>query len=125
MKKINNFEFSIDSTHAGSWDYNIVTQSFILSKEWKKRLGFEEDEELTYFKYLELIPDDNRFEHHQAMHDLLEEHIGKLEDVHFTITYPIVTKSGDELTIEDSGDILFNEDEIPIRIKGFHKVTTS
>ena len=122
MEQKNNFEFSIDSTNGGSWDYDIVTQDFILSKEWKKRLGFEPNEKLTYFKYLELIPDQNRFEHHQAMHKLIEDTIENIERVHFTIRYPITTKSGDALTIEDSGNIFFNEDEIPIKIEGFHKV---
>lgn len=121
MENNNSFEFSVNSSHDGVWDYDIVTQEFTLSKEWKKRLGFEEDEELTYFKYLELIPDENRFEHHQAMHEALEEYEGNLEYIHFKIKYPLVTKSGEELTVEDVGNIFFNEDETPIRIKGFHK----
>lgn len=121
MSKNNKFEFSINSSHDGVWDYDIVTQKFTLSKEWKKRLGFDEEEELTYFKYLELIPDENRFEHHQAMHEILEEYEGDLEYIHFKIKYPLVTKSGEELFIEDVGDIFFNKDETPIRIKGFHK----
>ncbi len=122
MDTNNNFEFSINSTDNGVWDYNIVTQEFTLSKGWKKRLGFEEDEELKYFDYLNLIPDENRFEHHQAMHDILENYSGDLEYIHFTIQYPIKTKSGEELMIEDVGDIFFNDDETPIRIKGFQKV---
>ncbi|MDA7817906.1 PAS domain-containing protein [Sulfurimonas sp.] len=125
MGKDNNFEFSVDSVNGGSWDYNIVTQSFILSKKWKERLGFQESEELTYFTYLELIPDKNRFEHHQAMHEFLEDHEGGVEHVHFCINYPIVTKNGETLTIKDSGDIFFNEDEIPVKIQGFQTVVTS
>ena len=121
MSKNNNFEFSVNSSNDGVWDYNIVTQDFTLSKEWKKRLGFDEDEKLTYFKYLELIPDENKFEHHQAMHKILEEHKGSLEYIHFKIKYPLVTKSGEKLIIEDVGDIFFNEDKTPIRIKGFHR----
>ena len=122
MSTNNNFEFSINSSNDGIWDYNIVTQEFDLSKSWKKRLGFKHDEELTYFDYLALIPDENRFEHHQAMHDILEEYTGDLEYIHFKIQYPLTTKNGEELTVEDIGDIFFNEEETPIRIKGFHKI---
>lgn len=120
----NNFEFSINSSRDGIWDYNIVTQEFTLSKEWKKRLGFEKDEKLSYFDYLGLIPDDNRFEHHQAMHEVLENYDGELEYIHFKIEYPLTTKDGTELLIEDVGDMFFDEDENPIRIKGFHKDIT-
>ena len=122
----NNFEFSINSSNDGIWDYNIETQEFVLSKNWKTRLGFEEDEKLVYFDYLGLIPDENRFEHHQSMHDILEEYSGHdLEYIHFKIQYPLITKSGEKLLIEDIGDIFFNEDETPIRIKGFHKDITN
>jgi len=124
MSKNNNFEFSINSSSDGVWDYNIVTQEFILSREWKKRLGFKENEELKYFDFLELIPDENRFEHHQAMHDILDEYDGDLEYIHFKIQYPLTTKNGEKLTVEDIGDIFFNKDEVPIRIKGFHRVVS-
>lgn len=117
----NNFEFSVNSSKDGVWDYNIVTQEFTLSKEWKKRLGFEKDEKLSYFDYLGLIPDNNRFEHHQAMHEVLEDYDGELEYIHFKIEYPLTTKDGKELLIEDVGDMFFDENENPIRIKGFHK----
>ncbi len=124
MENNNNFEFSVNSSNDGIWDYNIVTQDFTLSKSWKKRLGFEEDEKLTYFSYLGLIPDDNRFEHHQAMHDILENYTGDLEYIHFKIQYPLITKNGEELLIEDIGNIFFDENKTPIRIKGFHKDIT-
>lgn len=120
----NNFEFSINSSKDGVWDYNIVTQEFSLSKGWRSRLGFKDDEEIVYFDYLGLIPDENRFEHHQAMHDILDEYDGDLEYIHFKIQYPLVTKNGEELFIEDIGDIFFNQDKAPIRITGFQKDIT-
>lgn len=120
----NNFEFSVNSSRDGVWDYNIVTQEFTLSKGWKKRLGFEKDEKISYFDYLSLIPDENRFDHHQAMHEILDDYDGDLEYIHFKIEYPIITKSGEKLLIEDIGDMFFNEDETPIRITGFQKDIT-
>jgi len=125
VKENTNFEFSVNSLDNGIWDYNIVTQEFTLSKAWKLRLGFKEDEELSYFDYLGLIPDENRFEHHQAMTDILEEYTGDLEYIHFTIRYPLTTKDGEALLIEDTGNIFFNDDEVPIRIKGFQKDITT
>lgn len=121
----NSFEFSINSSKDGIWDYNIVSQEFTLSKSWKKRLGFAADEKLSYFDYLGLIPDENRFEHHQAMHEVLEDYDGDLEYIHFKIEYPLITKSGEELLIEDIGDMFFNEDEVPVRITGFQRDITN
>ena len=121
----NNFEFSINSSKDGVWDYNIVTQEFTLSKGWKKRLGFEEDEVIKYFDYLGLIPDANRFEHHQAMHEVLDEYDGDIEFIHFKIEYPLVTKSGEKLLVEDTGDMFFNDDEVPVRITGFQRDITN
>lgn len=118
------FEFSANSSKDGIWSYDILKQEFSLSKEWKKRLGFAQDEKLGYFDYLGLIPDDNRFDHHNAMHDVLENHSGELEYVHFTVQYPLITKSGEELEIEDIGNIFFNDDKKPVRIAGFHRDIT-
>jgi len=118
------FEFVINSSRDGFWDFDVLKQVFYLSDGWKKRLGFDADEEITYLKYLALIPNDYRFEHHQAMHDMLDEFSNDLEYVHFRIRYPLVTKRGERLLIEDVGDAFFNDKNQPTRITGFHRDIT-
>ena len=120
----NRFEFVINSSRDGFWDYDITKQEFYLSSGWKKRLGFSKSDKLTYLNYLSLIPDDHRFEHHEAMHDMLDEYPNNLEYVHFRIRYPLITKGGEKLIIEDVGDAFFDENRIPTRITGFHRDIT-
>jgi len=121
----NRFEFAINSSRDGFWDYDVTNQEFYLSSGWKKRLGFKEDEVVTYLKYLELIPDENRFEHHQAMHDMLDEYPrNDVEYVHFRIRYTIITRAGEKILIEDVGDAFFDNNQMPTRITGFHRDIT-
>ena len=118
------FEFAINSSRDGFWDYDVTNQVFYLSSGWKKRLGFEKDEVVTYLKYLSLIPDEHRFEHHQAMHDMLDDYPNDLEYVHFRIRYTLVTKAGEKILIEDVGDAFFDKNQLPTRITGFHRDIT-
>ncbi|MBD3824228.1 MAG: PAS domain S-box protein [Epsilonproteobacteria bacterium] len=118
------FEFVINSSRDGFWDYNLETKEFYLNSGWKKRLGFNEEESITYIDYISLIPDEHRFEHHEAMHEILEQYDGKLEYVHFRIRYPLVTKRGERILIEDVGDAFFSPEHAPTRITGFHRDIT-
>jgi len=47
-KQTNRFEFAINSSRDGFWDYDLETKEFYLSTAWKKRLGFRTDEIVTY-----------------------------------------------------------------------------
>lgn len=118
------FEFAINSSRDGFWDYDLIEKEFYLSNGWKKRLGFSDDTKITYLDYLSLMPDKYRFEHHKAMHDLIEQYHSDVKYIHFRIKYPIVTKDGEKLNIEDVGDIFFDGNQNPIRITGFHRDIT-
>jgi len=124
QEQINRFEFVINSSRDGFWDYDLVKKEFYLSDGWKKRLGLNNNEKLTYLDYLSLIPDENRFEHHKAMHDVIETYPKALEYIHFRIQYPLITKNSERLIIEDVGNIFFDKDQNPIRITGFHRDIT-
>ena len=119
------FEFAINSSRDGFWDFNVENQNFYLSSGWKKRLGFKENENVTYLKYLALIPDEYRIEHHNAIHDVIDNYPIDSEYVHFRIRYPLVTKAGEKLLIEDVGDAIFsNTNKAITRITGFHRDIT-
>ncbi len=124
-KQTNRFEFAINSSRDGFWDLNVESQDFYLSAGWKKRLGFSEEEKITYLDYLSLMPDKYRVEHHNAMNDVVDNYPNHVENIHFRIRYPLITKSGERLLIEDVGDAFFgSNDEILKRITGFHRDIT-
>lgn len=50
------FEFIINSSRDGFWDYDLTNATFYLSHNWKIRLGFKNDEKVSYLDYLSLIP---------------------------------------------------------------------
>ena len=70
-----------------------------MSSSWRERLGFTNEEKVTYLDYLALIPEKNRFEHHMQMQDILENFSGEVEYIHFDIQYPLITKVGEQLFI--------------------------
>jgi len=116
------FEFAINSARDGFWDYDLVKNEFYLSDGWKQRLGL--NKHVTYLEYLSLMPEKYRFEHHIAMHDILEKYPNNLKYIHFRIKYPITTKYNEQLVIEDVGDVFFDKEHNPIRITGFHRDVT-
>lgn len=119
------FDFAINSSRDGFWDYDLEKKEFHLSSGWKQRLGYKIDEKVSYLDYLSLIPGEHRFEHHKAMHEFLDNHPEELKYIHFRVRYPIVTKDSEHLIIEDVGDIFFNDNRNPIRITGFHRDITN
>lgn len=125
QEQMSRFEFVVNSSRDGFWDYNLENMSFYLSSNWKQRLGFNKDQKITYLEYLSLIPDEERFEHHKAMHDALENYPEDIEYVHFRIKYKLITKDGEKLMIEDVGNIFFDTEKNPQRITGFHRDITN
>ncbi|MFT5835499.1 MAG: PAS domain S-box-containing protein [Sulfurimonas sp.] len=119
------FEYAINSHTDGFWDIDFRTNELYISSAWKKRLGFEEDEKLTYIDYTELIDSESFPDQIHKMLDIVDrKKIEGEKTCNFSITYKIKTKSGELITIEDNGDLLFNEDENPYRIFGFHRDIT-
>ncbi|MFT5660770.1 MAG: PAS domain S-box-containing protein [Sulfurimonas sp.] len=119
------FEFAINSSRDGFWDYNLVSKEFYLSSGWKERLGFEKNEDITYLDFLSLIPEKDRIDHHNAMEDTIDGFADVVSFVHFRIKYSLITRAGERLLIEDVGDAFFDSDgETLLRITGFHRDIT-
>lgn len=59
------------------------------------------------------------------MHDALESYPEEIEYVYFRIKYTLITKHNEKLTIEDVGNIFFDQEKNPIRITGFHRDITN
>lgn len=124
QKQSTRFEFAINSSRDGFWDLDIPAKEFYLSSGWKHRLGFSEEDIPTYIEYLALMPDEDRFNHHEAMHEIIDNFTGHLEMIHFRIRYPLITKTGEKLLIEDVGNAFFDDKEELIRVTGFHRDIT-
>lgn len=124
-EQANRFEFAINSSRDGFWDLDIENNEFFLSSGWKKRLGFKENEKVSYLDYLALIPEKERFIHHDAMQDVVDNYPNELNFIHFRVRYPLITMAGERLLIEDVGDAFFSNDGRELqRITGFHRDIT-
>jgi len=122
IHKLNNrFELAINASRDGFWDYNLETKEFYLSKSWRKRLGFREDEVITYLNYIVLIPFEERAKYQDQIRQLVEEFS---EYVHFSFTYPLVTKSGEKLLVEDNGNAFCNVNKEVVHFVGFQRDVT-
>ncbi len=119
-----NVSFNINAANEGFWHYDLINYVFTLSPGWKEYLGFKEDEDVTYIDYMNLIAEEDRFDHHHTINGSIENYDGKVDYVHFKIKYTLFTRSNEKLLIEDCGDIYFDKDKRPIRINGFHKNIT-
>jgi len=123
IKKLNNrFELAMNASRDGFWDYNLETKEFYLSKTWRKRLGFREDEAVTYLNYIALIPFEERVKYQAEVEELSEEFSEYVEYAHFSFIYPLVTKSGEKLLVEDNGNVFCNENKEVIHFVGFQRV---
>lgn len=120
--QLERFEHAINSSRDGFWDLDMRSNEFFLSPGWKKRLGFEKDEVITYKDYTQLINKESITKQVSKMLDLMESTPDdESQNLSFVIQYTLTTKSGEEIIIDDIGDVLFNEDKKPYRMVGFHR----
>ena len=120
------FECAINSSSDGFWDIDFRTNELYLSSSWKKRLGFTDDEKISYLDYTKLILTDDL---PNQINTMIENVLYPVKDqnkesYHFTIEYKIKTKSDEIIIIEDRGELLFDENKDPYRIFGFHRDIT-
>jgi len=105
---------------SAKWEYDLITQEFSLEKEWKKKLGFKDNEKVCYLDYLSLIPDELRYDQHKALQNIIENEAKKSDSVEFDLIYKLITKDNQELIVRDHGEIFFNEEQTPVKITGTH-----
>ena len=121
------FEYAINnSSQDGFWDIDFRTNKLYLSSGWKHRLGFEENQNITYIDYIKLIEDSSLPKQTNKMMDyILYQKPNKNEgSIYFSTQYKVKLKNNDLIDIEDTGEILFDEDGDPYRIFGFHRDIT-
>ncbi len=109
-------EIAVNGTNDGLWDWNLVTGELYFSPQWKKQLGYEEDElEASFETWEERVhPDDKA----AAVADYTANMEGKTE--FYENIHRLRHKDGSWVWILDRGQAKFDENGKAIRMVGFH-----
>ena len=110
------FKLAIEGANDGLWDWNLQEETIYFSPKLKEMLGYRDDEFPNEFDAWEsrVHPDD------------LDEVNRKIELSHsdpavaYNITYRMRHKNGSWVWILDRGQTIFDENQKPIRMIGFH-----
>lgn len=107
------FKLTTEGSNVGIWDWDPKTNIVYYSPNFKKMLGYTEEEfpdKLEMFNRI-LHPDD-----YKRVWDAVNQHLNNR--VPFAIEYRLMTKSGDYRWIQASGLALWNKQGIPTRMSG-------
>ena len=110
------YELAVNGAELGLWDWDLKTNEIYFSKEWKKMLGYEEDEIPNRLEFW----DENvhPLDKEKAYEDILNnqnKNTQTYENIH-----RLKHKDGSWVWILDKGKTLFDKDGIAIRMLGFH-----
>ena len=109
-------DIAVNGANDGLWDWNIETGEIYFSPQWKKQLGYKDNElENTIKSWTRRIhPQDKD----KVMKDYTSNMSGK--NKHFENIYRLKHKDGSWVWILDRGQSIFNKDSKAIRMVGFH-----
>ena len=107
---------AVNGTNDGLWDWNLQTGEIYFSPQWKKMLGYEDDELKNTLETWEkhVHPDDKT----TAEHDFKANVAGET-DVYENI-HRLRHKDGSWVWILDRGQTKFDKDGKAVRMVGFH-----
>ena len=110
------YEIAITGTRDGLWDWNLITGEIYFSSQWKKQLGYKEDELKNELKTWEdhVHPDDKE----RAVKDFAANMAGETEV--YENKHRLKHKDGSWVWILDRGKTIFDENGKAIRMVGFH-----
>ncbi len=111
------WRFVLEATNQGVWDWNAHTNEVFFSKQWKKMLGYEEDEIGTSLSEWEtrIHPDDLE----KTLADIKKHFSGETE--YYENEHRVRCKDGTYKWILDRGQILSRtETGEPLRVIGTH-----
>jgi len=112
------WEFAIEGNGDGLWDWNLQTNEVFFSKQWKKMLGFEDDEIQGSLQEWEkrVHPDDLK-----NVYDDIQEHLEN-KTPNYESKHRVLCKNGLYKWILDRGVILERDAQNkPLRMIGTHK----
>ncbi len=98
--------------HLGNWDWNIVTNRLYWSDESCRIFGLDLQEfGTTYESFLSYVHPDDRNYLDKAVKEALN---GKP----YEIDYRIISADGENRIVHAHGEVIFNEEHIPVRMRG-------
>ncbi len=114
------YDRALEGSRDGLWDWDLVNNKVFFSKNWKKMLGFEDDElanELDEWSK-RVHPDDID----EAIKDIKNNHEKKT--TYYKNIHRMKHKDGHYVWILDRGKTYFNKEGKAIRMVGFHSDIT-
>jgi PAS domain S-box-containing protein len=98
--------------HLGNWNWNIVTNELYWSDEIYRIFGcIPQEFGATYDAFLDYVhPDDRGY-----VNDAVKE---ALNGKPYNIDHRIILASGKERIVHEKGEVVFNEENIPVQMKG-------
>ncbi len=110
------YEIAVNGTQDGLWDWDLVANTIYFSPQWKKQLGYKDDELLNELATREKLihPDDKE----QSIKDYTANMEGKT--INYENIHRLKHKNGSWVWILDRGKSIFDEKGKAIRIVGFH-----
>ncbi len=98
--------------HLGNWDWNIVTNELYWSDEVYRIFGCSPQEVwTTYDEFLKYVHQEDRDYVNRAVKEALN---GK----NYNINHRIILVSGEERVVHEQAEVIFNEKNIPVRMRG-------
>lgn len=98
--------------HLGNWDWNIVTNELYWSDEIYRIFGRSPQEfGATYDAFLEYIHPEDRDYVNRAVKEAFN---GK----NYSVNHRIVLASGEERIVHEQAEVIFNEENIPVHMRG-------
>ncbi len=99
--------------HIGNWDWNLITNEFYYSDELYRIFGLNPQEfDVSFDEVLKYIHPEDRDYVNNSIKEALN---GKKYDA---IDFRIVLADGTERTVHAQGEVIFDEKNIPVRMRG-------
>jgi len=110
------YEYAINGSHVGLWDWDIVSNNVYFSPKWKEMLGYTDDEiENSFFEWENRVhPDDLS----QALFDIEKSHNDP--NIPYRNIHRLRHKNGKWVWILDRGQTYYDTDGKAVRMVGFH-----
>ena len=107
---------AVKAASVGLWDWNLITNQVIYSKEWKKQIGYEDHEIGNDFEEWEsrVHPDDLL-----STLEQVQNSIDRLSQAH-SVRFRFRHKNGDYRWILAQSSVISDESDRPIKMVGSH-----
>ncbi len=116
IEKIEYFDFLVEATGAGTWDWDMISDKVVFSREWKAMLGYSDEEvENSFSGWKNLWHPEDAPMIEKTIKDYMEEKIPEYEIVH-----RLKHKKGGWKWILTRGNLLKDEKGNPYRWAGIN-----